>query len=269
MNLKSLQPTLTAPSLLLVLSGAAFGGALDDFEKDATQDRGAEEQASNQQDCQSASECDEDDHSGNFCIDIVSSIFGSVTDAILTVGSHNTEVRASSNNSNTYITPREPGSPLLPLLRLDGSRHDLNNGLLGDDVRIELARSLLGVQARVTNFKETNPSDSLKLTSIHGLYRLSYGNTVGINLGLGISNLDGNSSTTGFSFTIPVYWHFHENLGIEYKPTFSQFNGTDVIDSDASLMFTYHAASLMLGHRTISSPNESLSGTYIGLSIRK
>lgn len=268
MNLKSMKLILAAPFILIFISGASFGGTLDDFENDATTNRRTEERSNTNQECQTDQEC-EDDLSDNFCLDIFASIFGSITDSVLTLGSSNTVARTSSHDPNADVTPREPGSPLLPLFRLDGNKQVLNNGVFGDDLRIELGRSLLGAQLRLTNFKETSPPDSLRLTSIHGLYRLSYGNTVGVNLGAGISNLQGNSNATGFSITTPIYWHFHKHFGFEYKPVFSYFNGTNVTDSDASLMFNYHAASLVLGYRTLSSPNETLSGAYLGFSIRK
>jgi len=259
----------------------SHAGMLDDFETSATaSNRTAKESRKSSGGCSPRKKCNSSSDDDNFWLSIIFDMFfdafrteeqitRTTTRGFLTIGIETTLDRASNFQRNDFIKPRKIGSPLLPNIRFDINRQKVSSNVHSNDVRIEGGESLIGVQLRMTKFEEIKPADSLNFVSIHGLYRLSYGNTFNINLGAGVSVLSGNENTSGLSLTVPFYWHFHKNMGVEYKPIVTSFNGNIVTDQDLGVLFSYKAASFIVGYRSLSSVEESLSGPYFGFSLRR
>ena len=248
--------------IIFSFNNMSYAGILDDFETSATKKRPKSEKRKSTRSCQSKKGCD--NSSGFFA-----ELFGELLTAILREGVQGTKARSSKYYRNTYIEPRKIGSPLLPKLRLDLSSQSISPNIQGNDFRIEVGESIAAVQLRATKYKEESPTDSMDYVSAHALYRLAFGNHVNFNLGVGASFLSGNKNTSGLSITLPFYWHFHENMGIEYKPVITSFNNNIVTDQDLSVLFNYKAASIAVGYRKLSSVGEALSGPYIGFSLRR
>lgn len=158
--------------------------------------------------------------------------------------------------------------PLKPTLQLDIAYQPPRQQISAYDIRLELGSGPVGAQARVTHYKETNPSDHMNLFHLHGLARLIKSNDFGFNLGLGISQLNGNNQTSGISFTLPMSWYVSSGVAIEFKPTLFQLHDTLLSDIDSSLVFITEAGNLNLGYRSINSRDVTISGPYLGLSIR-
>jgi len=156
---------------------------------------------------------------------------------------------------------------LLPTFRVNGNWQSIDPHLQGRDVSVEVGHSLFSIKLRRTNFEERNPADSLRLTYGHIQYRLSYGNTIEVGLGLGRAALNGNIKTTGTSFTLPLFRQLGDNFGFEFVQTYSDFNGVTVSDFDGSLMYFKDNMAASIGYRVISNPASSLSGPYLGISF--
>ena len=244
----------------------SYAGMLDDFETSATKKKPKSENRNSTKSCQYKKRCN---NSSDSFAELFVEMFAEMIGAVIRAGAQGTSARTKMYKSSNYFEPRKIGSPLLPTLRLDLSSQSISPNIQGNDFRIEVGESTTAVQFRATKYKENSPTDSMDYVSAHGLYRLAFGNHVNFNLGVGASFLSGNKKTSGLSLTFPFYWHFHENMGIEYKPVITSFNKNIVTDQDLSVLFNYKAASIAVGYRKLSSVGEALSGPYIGFSLRR
>jgi len=268
-------PFLRFGRILLVLIiinflivNAGFAGDLDDFENDSAKDRSSSDSSSKSEESESS-----DNYSfGDMLFDFV---FDSIVDGIISSIRYAIEEGVKISQERTYGQEyyteykfRTPGEPLLPVLRFDLHRQSANADISALDFRFEVGKGPLAVQIRHTHYSEIKPNDTMDFNQIHGLLRMSGGNNFCTNLGLGFSNLKGNNNTYGFSVTLPMFYHFHENIGFEFKPCWSFLHGNIIKDYDSSLLFTYKYYSLSAGYRYLVSPNNRISGPYIGTSIR-
>lgn len=241
----------------------ARAGELDDFEADSSADTPIRpyyhSSGSPHYDCQQR---------GGECLGerlVVDAVF-TVTESLLGFGLANSTARVDYAGERG-VTPRLPGEPLLPNLRLDGYYQQTNIDAEGGDLRLELGNGPIALQARHTRYYENNPRDELGYTQIHLMARLSFGDMVGLNLGVGGASLEGNNYTSGASFTAPILLHPSRHFGLEFRPTVSYFNDVAFHDWDTMLMFTQGQASLLLGYRVLENPASAISGPYAGLSF--
>lgn len=165
------------------------------------------------------------------------------------------------------MAPRTIGEPLLPFIRFDAHYQNAKGDVSGIDLKLELGYSLLGINLRRARFRELSPSDELDLSYIHGLYRMSLGNHVGLNVGYGRATLKGEQKSSGSSVTFPLLFHWSERLGIEGSYTASKINRNWLKDTEISLVVTERFASLSFGYRSIRGPFKNLQGPFMGLSV--
>jgi len=97
---------------------------------------------------------------------------------------------------------------------------------------------------------------------------MALSNELEIQLGLGQFSLEGDTKHSNTSFTLPILYHPTNWLGFEFRPAWTTINGNSIADYDVSIITGWDYVSLKLGYRAIQSPNETLDGPYIGLSIR-
>ena len=112
-------------------------------------------------------------------------------------------MRGTPSMYGVTVTPRQTGAPDLPLLRLDANHQNVQGDTRATDVRVETGYGPLGLQVRHTRFREDQPRDTLNLTYLHGLIRVSATPVFGLDLGLGAAWLDGRNRHDGFSATLP------------------------------------------------------------------
>jgi hypothetical protein len=163
------------------------------------------------------------------------------------------------------IVPRTLGDPLIPFARADVACQRIESDIDAVDVRAEVGYGPMGMHLDSTRYWERSPSDDLDITRVMGLYRMSFGSHVEIDLGLGVLSLKGDRTTSRSLFSVPFLFHPCEWWGIEFRPAWAD----RVSDRDVAVLLTRRHVSLKVGYRWVDSPRESLDGPYAGVSIRR
>lgn len=252
--------SITLVVIFTLGSSQALGSMLDEFEEDATGN--------------SRVTTDDDTYEynqGEGCNTFSDCVFEAVLEVAFEVvlfGGDASQQRSTGNLSDEWLDARVVGSPMLPLFRIDLHQQWAGSSVTANDLRIESGYGMWAAQARVTKYREQKPSDSLDLSQLSVLYRMSFGNKVGINIGLGKAYLSGNSEHSGFVWSFPFYWHPSKHYGIEWKQSYINFNGNMLSDMDWSLLYNFQHASIALGYRSLESESADLSGPYLGFSLR-
>ncbi len=167
-------------------------------------------------------------------------------------------------SSAVEVTPRALGEPLLPFARMDVVYQNVESDVDAVDVRAEAGYGPLGAHLDLTRYREQFPSDDLNIIRALGVYRMSFGSHVEIDLGCGVLTLSEQQTDSRFLFSLPVLVHPSAYWGIEFRPAWAD----RVNDYDLAVLLNRHYASLKLGYRWVDSPHESLDGPYVGISIR-
>lgn len=161
------------------------------------------------------------------------------------------------------VSARAAGEPLIPFMRLDFNY--LNNGahLSAYDYRFEAGYGALALSYGQTRFNEDNVSNSLDFTRMYGLYRMSFGPYVEIDLGLGALEVEGNDKKSLFSMTTPILIHPNKKIGFELRPSWAG----NIFDYDVSMLLKSDYGSAKFGYRKLNTGIQSLEGPYIGFSL--
>lgn len=264
-------------TLLLVLVaatcfyGQARAGKLEDFERDATRDRSEDRRDDSGRD----DPWGEDDYdylpSGKAVHDPVDRFFSGMFSGLLIVPGQASWARAANDTptlSQWNLAPRVPGDPFIPLIRMDAAYQAVESDVEALDGRLQLGYGPLAFEFNGTWFQEEDPSARLEIYHLYGLYRLSYGQNVEIDLGVGGIILDGEELNTGASLTIPFLVRIRDWLLVEFRPAWSEVNDTRIDKYELDVLFNWRSVALKTGYRWLESPNESLNGPFVGLSIR-
>jgi hypothetical protein len=240
---------------LLCLSQSAPGGELSDFEKDATRDENS----------QKTSDKDSDDDEGFW-----DSIFRGIFDTVIAGAGKISwyRVKGARNENSQFIKPRQPGEELIPFFRIDSQYQHVSDDVSAIDLRAEGGYGPIGVQVRNTHYREKSPDYRLDLTQVYGLYRMSFGNNVEVDFGLGPATLKGKSHNNGTSVTLPFLVNAGEWIGFEFRPSWTYINNNQVTDYDFAMDLHYRYTAMRLGYRFLHSEHRSLDGPYIGVSFR-
>jgi len=167
---------------------------------------------------------------------------------------------------------RQAGEVLIPFLRIDTSYQTIKSDVDAYNYSIEGGFGPVGVSLSRAHFRETDPDDSMDITSVYGLYRMSFGKTVEVDLGMGLFSID-DENESRFSVTMPVLIHPNDFIGIEIRPEWA--DGISQYDIGVLIGFPY--VSLKAGYRWLSryprwdddpaEPSKVLDGPYAGLSV--
>lgn len=166
-----------------------------------------------------------------------------------------------------FAEPRETGEVLIPFFRLDAAYQNVDSDVEAIDIRAELGYGPIALSIRDTNYQESDPDDELEIFQMHALYRMSFSEAFEVDAGLGILTIDGDGQNSGLSLTLPVLIRYTENLGFEFRPSWSSVNGNTIQDYDVGAMLGMRFVALRAGYRWIESENTSLNGPYLGISI--
>jgi len=148
---------------------------------------------------------------------------------------------------------------------------DRNYGSVQSDIdawggRIEVGYGPVGVQYQRTHFEHPSTQESLSISYLHGLYRVSGSSVFELDLGIGQIELEGEGTNTGLSMTLPISIYLHPNVGIRIAPIWSSINNNEIDDYDASISYVRRYFSFALGYRETRSHLEKLHGPYVGMS---
>lgn len=235
----------------LLFVNSLYAGKLNDFEKEATKD--TPEPATRS----SSTDSDEgDDSFSEFLIGVIFYTFA--------YGGISSWERMKLNSS--VIETRILGEPGLPILRFDTSYQDVESDVYAIDNRLEVGYGPFGCDYRITKYHESTPKTNLDITSVHGIYRMSFTRFVEVGLGLGNMTLEGINKHSGFSVLIPLHIQFSDIWSFQFRSSWSALRNNDVSDYDFGIMYTRGFGSIRVGYRSVSSGNEQLKGPHIGFS---
>lgn len=170
---------------------------------------------------------------------------------------------ASASHHEVFVLPlRKLHEPQVPFFRVDASLQYIKSTVSAKDYRFLFGYGPAAFQLNQTRFTESNPTDSLTLTRLFGVYRMSFSTEYEIGIGLGKLIIEGNKKTEQFYFTVPFKFHINKIMGFEYRPAWS----STINDYDLSVFSHHKYGSVKVGYRWLSTNSQSLSGPYIGFA---
>lgn len=259
MSLKRRCVVITVGMMITLLFHATLrAGILDDFEEASTQKPSSSSGRSHDSH-------DESDDNDSVFFDILFEIFH----GIFVYGGKSSLAHINGSDDPLYehISIRETGAPNLPFIRGDVHYQWVDSDVYALDGRLEAGVGPMALQLRSTRFKESSPDDSLTITYVHGLFRMSGSRLFEWDLGLGSMSMEGNERHSGFSMTFPLSSYPFEHFGLRLVPTLSGINGNVIKDMDVSMALVYPFAAVQLGYRNIEANGVTLNGPYAGLSF--
>lgn len=166
---------------------------------------------------------------------------------------------------NTYSPSfyRQPGEPLIPFARLDFDVHRPSAALSARNLRLEAGRGAVAAGFDYSRFRETSEDDTLEISRIYGLFRMSFGSYVEADFGIGSMKVEGKNTKSLFYVTTPVLLHASEKVGFEFRPAWA----SNLFSNDLSLMVKADFASLKLGYKKLSTDTQTLKGPYAGIAL--
>jgi hypothetical protein len=162
---------------------------------------------------------------------------------------------------------RETGDPLLPFLALEGFAQPTHDGISATGGRAEVGFGPLAVEGRFTRYSEAGFPAHLDLVQVHGLYRMSLGAPVELDLGYGTAALYGQGRHAGFSMTYPVRVYPVHNLGVEFRPSWAWLGGATLSDHTLAVTGTAGYLSLRAGYRWTRAGSANLDGPVLGATL--
>lgn len=274
---------LVMPIVLFVCTVAVFSvaqaGKLADFEADIKSEKEARQSGATpasskpekHQDCGHSDDCESHHHhresASFFELMFDMEAFGSVLGEVIVYGSQTSMERVDEENEHEGVKRRKIGEPLLPYLKLNFNTQYVSEAINGVDLKFEFGKGLFGLEARATRFSEKAVNEKLDFHQLQFLYRMSFGNRVGLNLGLGRGVLQGDSTHKGWLFAAPLLWHDGKHLALEIRPGLFVTDGVSLTEFDVSVLYAYRRLALRLGYRELESPNSSINGPYVGLDF--
>lgn len=156
-------------------------------------------------------------------------------------------------------------SPALPVLRFESQYQYLTERVSGVAAKAELGYMTFGVDGEYLRYFESSPNDSLTFISSHFLLRGLFAETIGANLALGMKQVRGGRTRTGFEFGIPFYIFIGKHFIVDALPYISTIHGKDMVDIGGGLSFKYGMLGTRVGYRAINVNDVTLHGPQIGL----
>ena len=234
----------------------AFAGELDKFEKDATKERPSQRHDRHH-----------NDNDNNWWAGLATNFLT----ALVEIPMHTSWARATGDPTQLAelaCEPRKPGDPLLPFIRFDASYLAIDPDVDAFDYRIQLGYGTFAFELNQTRYEEKDPPDQLDFYRLYGLLRFSYSDKIEVDLGVGSLILEGDERHSGLSTTTPIIIHPYDWLIVEFRPMWSNVNGSAIDEYELGFLFNYDFAAIKAGYRWTHSPHESLDGPFIGASIR-
>jgi hypothetical protein len=166
-----------------------------------------------------------------------------------------------------YI-PREPGEPLIPFVALNAGYQNVESDVNAMNARLEAGYGPVAVFASWTRYQEDHPDVEMDLVEVYGLYRMSFGEHVEIDMGIGTMDLSGAAERSGMSMTTPLKIQPTPRFGLAFRPAWGWMEEGSISDYElvASVGLPYVA--LNGGYRWLKNGDASLDGPIVDLQFR-
>jgi hypothetical protein len=240
---------IRAASLVVLLAAArpAAAGPLSDFEKQATKPDPPRAASASEDSPASRTHSDDDSNP----------IFDAIAEGAVYGGAA----------SLARVETREPGEPLIPFARGDAGYQYIRGGPSALDMRGEAGWAFLALETRLTSYRDRRTDETLSALSVNGLYRMSFGSQVEIDLGAGSYSLQGEGRHAGSTFTVPIRVAATDWLGLEARPSWHFIGENTIRDHALSVRLGGRYAGFTAGYRWVESGSAKLDGPQIGLSL--
>lgn len=267
-------------SLLFPLTAVAeIESELNQFEEAATtpvveEDKNTDSQPrhnkhTNKHVSNSSDEDDDDDLSHSLAEDITVGVLKVAYYVATTPGVYSWErVQHSNSLEDSDVTPRELGDRVIPFVRFDAYYNRVDSDIYAHSERVEVGYGPFAFQARALQYRESDPSASLDIKQHHWLYRMSLGDSVELDLGLGGYEISGVSTNSGGSSTVHLLIYPNEYLGIELRPSWATVNGNEISDHELGITYGERYWSVFAGYHWLETSGSSLNGPFVGFSLR-
>ncbi|MEM6533422.1 MAG: hypothetical protein AAF654_12415 [Myxococcota bacterium] len=263
--------------LLILTPHLSFAGPLGDMDRDL---RGADRDDDSDD---SKDSHDDDDYfdDGFDDDDADDSAFGEILVFAFIFGAEMSVARLEPDWSQYGggVALRADGEALIPFLRVDGAALFLSadgTDVDGRFVSAEAGWGPLAVSGQLARLDDGE--DTVDISYVHGLYRMSFGSAVEIGLGFGAGEFDIGDALSGFSFTTPFRVHPSRYWGLEFVPIWTDFTGASLEDYTIQALLGYDYASVTVGWRFLETRIDIgggetergtlIDGPTIGVSLR-
>lgn len=255
---------------LFVFSLQLNAGKLGDFEKDiikSKQSKSKKQKSRNQ--CHSCSSTD-NHHNESFFDILFADIFDGIIEGTAVVIAEGTDIsnqRIGENPADSGISHRKAGEILTPFYRFNINTQHVNDDINALDLKMEFGHGPLGFELRSTKYQDDLTNDELKYNQFQYFHRMSFGNKIGVNFGIGYAKMKIIESYDGLVLSLPVIFQNGRHLGFEVRPSVFDADGVSVTELDYSVLYTYRKMAFRVGHRSLESENIDIDGVYIGLDF--
>lgn len=271
-------------AVLVLLSQAVTAGRLDDFEKEAGNEKPKSDKQSRSYDTAETSAFGSGTYPsgsggqsflGGFWAWLVASPFDYRHDdpsgAMLAERGGDSEGWAAGNGGHLL------GSATLPYVRADYNRQYIDSNLDAEDVRLEVGYKMLAFHGRHTRYMEHNPADELTINQFYGVIRVGGSAPDGnppmagweVGLGAGAAQQQGNAEHSSWAFSVPVKIHPADWIGFEFRPAWYRPQERIISDYDLSASLGWRYLQLRGGYRWLwlQGVGHYFDGPYAGVSL--
>jgi len=163
---------------------------------------------------------------------------------------------------------RRPGDPVLPLFQLEYSHAWLTHSIDQNRLAFEAGSGPLALhmEYRLLDEYGSDPG-SLQLFSGYGLLRFLSKSGLEIDLGLGGTEMYGNSEHHGISVTAPISYDPSPWLLFRWRPAFSWTGGDVLWEHAFTLQVALRYLSIQGGWTGVGSGKVSLWGPTLGVTV--
>jgi hypothetical protein len=169
--------------------------------------------------------------------------------------------RLDPESSN--VTWRKHGDFTIPFIRYDFAYQHVAYNIHADSHRVEAGYGPFAILLEDYTFSESAPDNKLTSSRQLLLYRMSAVPMFEVDIGLGQTTITDVQKTTFGTFSMPVRIVLGENMDVEFRPAWA---GT-LSDYELALHLGQQYGSVKLGYRTLNSPDSSLGGPFLGISV--
>ncbi len=247
---------------LALVSGSAWAGKLDDYEKAATRPKPSTR-------AQTDRESDGDCHGFLSCfLDALLQSSSSSDD------SADDEASSSAPAGDDQSTADEPSSSS-PVVAdrgtatlgtgFDIAYQSAGTGVWAYDLSIMGHLGAVDIGGRITHYVEASPPDTLDINQVNLTLPVKLGESLTMGGGIGLYQLAGNNTNTGLSLSLPFLLHEPGNSWqVRITPLVADINGNTISDVDVRAGYRRGPLALLAGYREMRAGAQLLGGPYLG-----
>lgn len=257
---------ITAP-LLFIFTIDINAAKLSDFEKDIIESQSSLSRTT--QHHNNCYDCGSSNHDSFFDA-LLGGIFEDMLESVekdISIGADTSHQRIDGKPNQPGISERKHGEILIPFYRLNINTQYVSEKINALDLKMEIGKGPNGFEVRSTTYKDDSADEKLKYSQLQYFHRMSFGNNIGINLGLGYARMKVTESFEGLVLSLPVLFHNGRHIGFEIRPSVFDADGSNITELDISALYTYRKLAFRAGYRTLDSPGIKLDGFYAGFDF--